>query len=169
MTICALGDARPDVAVTAYVADGATVVGRVRLGAGCSVWPSAVLRADNEPIQIGAGSNVQDGAIVHSDPGFSAVIGERVSIGHGAVLHGCQIGDGCVVGIGAMVLNGAVIGAESLVGAGALVTEGKRLPPRSLLVGTPAKLVRTLSEDEVTKISRNAEEYVTRREMHRAT
>jgi carbonic anhydrase/acetyltransferase-like protein (isoleucine patch superfamily) len=168
MSIYALGEAVPDVEATAYVAPGATVIGRVALAAGSSVWPAAVLRADNEPIRIGAGSNVQDGAVVHTDPGFATVVGNGVSIGHGAVLHGCRIGDGCLIGIGAVVLNGAVIGEQSLVGAGALVTEGKQFPPRSLLVGVPAKVARSLSDEEVAGIARNGDDYVARARTYRS-
>jgi carbonic anhydrase/acetyltransferase-like protein (isoleucine patch superfamily) len=168
MSIYALGEAAPSIASSAYVAESATVVGRVTLSEGVSVWPGAVIRADNEPITVSRGSNVQDGAVIHTDPGFCTDIGEQVSVGHGAVLHGCRIGDGCLVGIRAVVLNGAEIGEQSLVGAGALVTEGKKFPPRSLLVGTPAKLVRTLSEEEVVSICHNAEEYVERSATYRS-
>jgi carbonic anhydrase/acetyltransferase-like protein (isoleucine patch superfamily) len=162
MSIYALGDSTPNIDETAYVADAATVIGQVTLAKGSSVWPGAILRADNEPIQVGSRSNVQDGAIVHTDPGYKTVIGDGVSIGHGAVLHGCTIGDGCLIGIRSVVMNGSEIGSESLVGAGALVTEGKKFPPRSLLVGVPAKVVRTLSDEEVAGLLRNADDYVER-------
>ena len=132
----------------AWVAPSADLIGDVRLGRSASVWFGAVIRADNTPIVIGAQSNVQDGAIGHSDPGAPLTIGARVTVGHQAILHGCTIGDGALIGMGARVLNWAVIGAGCLVGAGALVTEGKIFEPGMLIVGSPARAVRALSEDE---------------------
>lgn len=152
----------PQVAPDAYVADGATVLGRVTLGAKASVWFGAVVRGDNDRITIGAGSNVQDGAVLHVDPGIPMHIGERVSIGHQAMLHGCTIGDGTLVGIQAIVLNGAVIGPDCLVGAGALVTEGKHFPARSLILGAPAKLVRTLTDNDLLRLKGAADSYIER-------
>ena len=157
----------PDVAADAYVAESATVLGRVTLGPKASVWFSASVRGDNDAIVIGAGSNVQDGAVLHVDPGFPMKIGERVSIGHQAMLHGCTVGDGALIGIQAVVLNGAVIGEQSLVGAGALVTEGKQFPPRSLILGAPAKRVRELSEEEAAGLLRIATSYASRGEKFR--
>ena len=158
----------PQVAPDAYVADNATVLGRVRLGARASVWFAATVRGDNDDIVIGDGSNVQDGAVLHVDPGVPMTIGSRVSIGHQAMLHGCTVGDGALIGIQAVVLNGAVIGAESLVGAGALVTEGKQFPPRSLILGSPAKVVRELSEKDLLMLKAACDSYLARSERYRS-
>lgn len=171
MAIYQLGDApedRPQLGPGAWVADCARVIGRVTLGAGASVWFGAVLRGDNERITVGARSNVQEGAVLHTDPGFPLTLGEGVTVGHQAMLHGCTVGDGALVGIQAVVLNGAVIGAQSLVGAGALVTEGKVFPPRSLILGSPAKVVRALGDDEVARLGGSAERYVANAARHAA-
>lgn len=143
-----------------WIADSATVVGNVRLGDDASVWFGAVVRGDNDLISIGARSNVQDGAVLHTDPGFPLTIEDDCTVGHMAMLHGCRIGRGSLVGIGAIVLNGAVIGEESLVGAGALVAEGKTFPPRSLILGQPGKVVRTLTDTDVERIRRGVANYV---------
>src|SRR5690606_5722809 len=135
--------------------------------AGTSVWPGAVIRADNEPIVIGEGSNVQDGAILHNDPGCALQIGENVTTGHQAMLHGCTIEDGVVVGIQAVILNRAVIGRDSLVGAGAVVTEGKVFPERSLILGAPAKVVRTLTDEDVAGLHKNAKIYQDRAQQYK--
>jgi carbonic anhydrase/acetyltransferase-like protein (isoleucine patch superfamily) len=152
----------PQVAPDAYVAETATVLGRVTLASRASVWFGAVVRGDNDDIVIGAGSNVQDGAVLHVDPGFPMRIGARVSIGHQAMLHGCTVGDGTLIGIQAIVLNGAVIGPDSLVGAGALVTEGKQFPARSLILGSPAKVVRELTEQDLLMLRGAANSYIER-------
>ena len=152
----------PHVPASAYVADAATLIGEVSLGERASVWSGAVVRGDNEPICIGEASNVQEGAVLHADPGFPLVIGERVTIGHQAMLHGCTIGEGSLIGIQAVVLNGAVIGKNCLVGAGAIVTERKTFPERSLIIGAPAKAVRALSDAEVAALERSAESYAER-------
>ncbi|ALE75801.1 carbonic anhydrase, family 3 [Pseudonocardia sp. Ae168_Ps1] len=157
--VLAIGDRAPSVAEEVWVADTATVVGSVTVGAGTGVYYGAVLRADTETVTIGAGSNVQDSATVHADPGSPARIGDGVSVGHGAVLHGCTVGDDCLVGMNATVLNGAVVGAESLVAANALVPEGMEVPPRSLVAGVPAKVRRSLRDEELEHIRRNAEVY----------
>ena len=162
MSLYKLGEQSPSVASSAFVAEEATVIGSAELADHVSVWPGAVIRADNEPIRIGEGSNIQEGAVLHTDPGFLLEIGKGVSVGHQAMLHGCTIGDGALVGIQAVILNKASIGAESLVGAGALVTEGKVFPPRSLIIGTPAKVMRELTEEEVANLRANAEDYVRR-------
>lgn len=167
MTCYKLGDLVPEIHESAYVAKEATIIGQARLHANTSVWPGAVLRADNEPIVIGENSNVQEGAVLHNDPGKPLVVGKGVTIGHQAMLHGCTIEDDVLIGIQAVVLNGAVIGKESLVGAGAVVTEGKVYPPRSLILGAPAKVVRTLSDDDVARIRDGARVYVERRERFR--
>ncbi len=143
----------------AWAAPSADLIGDVRLGARASIWFGAVIRADNTPILIGDESNVQDGAVGHSDPGAPLVIGARVTVGHQAILHGCTVGDGALIGMGARVLNGAVIGEQCLVGAGALVTEGKMFEPRMLIVGSPARAIRALSEAEVAALAVSAAHY----------
>ena len=169
MTIYSLGEDHPEVDQAAYVADSATVIGKVRLGRDASVWPQVVVRGDNgELIEIGSGSNVQDGAVLHTDPGFKLVIGSDVSIGHQAMLHGCTIGDGSLIGIKSVILNGAVIGRNCLVGAGALVLEGKVFPDNSLIVGAPAKVLRELSEADVQGLRANAAGYVARAHRYRS-
>lgn len=163
MTRYRLGDKTPSIDQSAYVATEATIIGDVRLAANTSVWAGAVLRGDNEPIIMGEGSNAQEGVVLHTDPGSPLLIGERVTIGHQAMLHGCTVGDGSLIGIQAVVLNNAVIGKDCLVGAGAIVTEGKVFPDRSLILGAPAKVVRTLSDEDVQNLRRNSQVYVDRR------
>ncbi len=158
--------ATPDVAATAWVAESAQVVGRVRLGDDASVWDGAVLRGDTETITVGARSNVQEGSVLHADPGFPLVIGGGVTVGHQAMLHGCTIGDHTLVGIQAVVLNGATIGRDCLVAAGALVTEGKAFGDRQLIVGAPAKAVRELGDDEVERLRAAARHYVDNARRH---
>ena len=143
-----------------WIAPNATVIGEVILSKDASVWFNAVLRADNEPILVGEGSNVQDGAIIHTDPGCPAIIGKNVTIGHLVMLHGCIIEDDCLIGIGATILNKAKIGKNSIIGANALVTENKVIPERSLVLGSPGKVVRQVSEEEIKSIKENAEHYV---------
>ena len=142
MTRYRIGGHTPEVPASAFVAREATLIGQVQLGERASVWFGAVVRGDNEPIEIGEGSNVQEGAVLHADPGFPLTIGAHVTVGHQAMLHGCTIGEGSLIGIQAVVLNGAVIGNHCLVGAGAIVTEKKVFPDRSLILGAPAKVVR---------------------------
>jgi carbonic anhydrase/acetyltransferase-like protein (isoleucine patch superfamily) len=169
MAIYRLGEHSPQIHPDAYVADSATVIGQVTLAASASVWFGAVIRGDNEPIRIGARSNVQDGAVLHTDPGFPMVVEDGVSIGHQAMLHGCTIGAGSLIGIQAVVLNGAVIGRECLVGAGAVVTERKTFPDRSLIVGAPAKVLRTLTDEDVARLlSKSAASYSERIERYRS-
>jgi len=163
-----LGDKSPCIDESAYVAAEATLIGDVRLAANTSVWSGAVLRGDNEPIIVGAGSNVQEGTVMHTDPGCPLTVGEGVTIGHQAMLHGCTIGDGSLIGIQAVVLNRAVIGRECLVGAGAVVTEGKVFPDRSLILGAPAKVVRTLTDEDVDNLKRNAQGYVNRASLYKS-
>ena len=153
----------PQIPASAYVAETATVIGRAVLGEDTSVWPGAVIRADSEPIVIGEGSNVQDNAVLHVDPGVPMTIGRRVTVGHQVMLHGCTIGDGSLVGIQAIVLNHAVIGESSLVAAGSIVTERKTFPPRSLIMGAPAKVVRELTDDDLAMLKHAAETYIKRR------
>jgi carbonic anhydrase/acetyltransferase-like protein (isoleucine patch superfamily) len=159
MPLFRLGDHTPELADDVYVAPQATVIGRVTLGPGASVWFNAVLRGDNDTIHIGAGSNVQEGAVLHTDPGCPLKVGEGVTVGHQAMLHGCTIGDGSLIGIQAVVLNRAVIGRDCLVGAGAVVTEGKVFADRSLILGAPAKVVRTLDDADVERLRRSAANY----------
>ncbi len=139
---------------TAYLAEGGRVVGDVEIGEQSSVWFNAVVRGDTSTVRIGARTNIQDGAVVHTDTGKPCTIGDDCTVGHNAVIHGCTIGNGCLIGMGAVVLSGAVVGDETLVAAGALVPEGKEFPPRSLLVGSPSKLIRTLTEEEVDRFIR---------------
>lgn len=160
---------RPELHDDVYVAEDATVIGKVALGQGASVWPQAVLRGDNELIEIGAGSNVQEGAVLHTDPGHPLRVGNDVTIGHQVMLHGCQIGDGSLIGIQSVILNGAVIGRNCLVGAGSLVPEGKVYPDNSLILGVPAKVVRDLDAATIQAFQRNAGDYVERARNHKRT
>ncbi len=163
----ALGDRSPQVHDSAFVAANATLVGSVVMHEGSSVWYGAVLRADNEPITIGPRSNVQDNCVFHVDAGRPLTLGEGVSVGHGAVIHGATVEDHVLVGMGAIILNGAVIGTESLVAAGAMVPQGAVIPPRSLVAGVPAKVRRELTDDEVATLHLNADVYEEHRELHR--
>ena len=159
MSIYKLGNDQPNIDATAWVAAEASVFGKATLARNVSVWPGAVIRADNEPIHVGEGSNVQEGAVIHTDKGFPTVIGDHVTVGHQAMLHGCKVGDGSLIGIQAVVLNGAVIGKECLVGAGAIVTEKKVFPDRSLILGAPAKVVRQLTDEEAAKLASGSDTY----------
>jgi carbonic anhydrase/acetyltransferase-like protein (isoleucine patch superfamily) len=143
-----------------WVAPNAVVLGKVKLEEDASIWFGAVLRGDNELITIGARSNVQDGSVLHTDPGFPLTIGEDCTIGHMAMLHGCTIGRGSLIGIGSIIMNGAKIGEESVIGAGALVPEGKEFPARSMVLGSPGKVVRQLSDEEVLRFGGAARRYV---------
>lgn len=145
-----------------WVAPSADLIGDVRLGADASVWFGAVIRGDNTPIIVGPRSNIQEGAMLHSDPDAPLIIGSGCTIGHHATVHGCTIGDGVLIGIGAIILNHAEIGDGCIVGAGALVTEGKTFPANSLIVGSPARVVRTLGEAEAAKLRASAEHYVSK-------
>lgn len=162
MAIYQLGEHAPDIAPSAYVTESATVVGRVTIKANSSVWFQVTVRGDNENITIGENCNLQEGAVLHADPGFPLTLGNNVSVGHQAMIHGCTVGEGSLIGIQAVILNGAKIGKNCLVGAGALVTEGKEYPDNSLILGTPAKVARTLSEGDIANLRRIADSYVTR-------
>jgi len=166
--LIALGDKTPQVAQDAWIAPTAVLAGSVVVGEGASIWYGAVLRADNEPITIGARSNVQDNCAFHVDKGKPLTLGEGVSVGHGAVIHGATIEDHVLVGMSATIMNGAVIGTETLIAAGALVTEGMVVPPRSLVAGVPAKVRRELTDAEVENLHRNARTYEAHRDLHRA-
>jgi carbonic anhydrase/acetyltransferase-like protein (isoleucine patch superfamily) len=144
----------------AFVAPSAAVSGEVSLGAECSLWHNTTLRGDLAPIMVGVRSNIQDGAVLHVESTHPCVVGDDVTVGHGAIVHGCRIGDRCLIGMGAIILNGAEIGDECVVGAGALVTEGKKIPPRSLVIGMPARVVRSIGDEEVAKILENAASYL---------
>ena len=165
MTIYQLGDAAPEIDASSYIADSASVIGKVRILANASIWFGATIRGDNEYITIGENSNVQEAAVLHTDMGYPMVIGNNVTIGHQAMLHGCTIGDGALIGIGAVVMNGATIGKGCLVGAGALVTEGKHFDDHMLIIGVPAKAVRPLTSEEITGLQGNAEAYVSRGQL----
>lgn len=145
-----------------FVAPTAIIVGDVTLSADCSVWFHASLRGDAEAILVGARTNIQEGAIFHADPGFPAIVGAGVTVGHGAIVHGARISNNCVIGMRATILNGASVGENSLVGAGALITEGKTFPPGVLIVGMPAKVIRELTPEEIEKGRRAADVYVAR-------
>ena len=159
MPLYSIDDIGPSLADGAWAAPSADLIGDVRLGPRASVWFGAIIRADNTPIILGEESNFQDGAIGHSDPGAPLTIGARVTVGHQAILHGCTIADDCLIGMGAKVLNGAVIGPECLVGAGALVTEGKAFDGGMLVVGTPARVVRPLTDAEKAGLRLSAAHY----------
>ena len=144
----------------AFVAPNSTIIGKISTGPDIGVWYGAVVRADKDQITIGARSNIQDNCVVHTSAGHPVSIGDDVSVGHGAILHGCTISDRVLVGMGAIVLNGAVVGEESIIGAGALVSEGKQIPPRSLVLGVPGKVIRQISDEELDGILKNASSYV---------
>ena len=169
MPIYRLGEHAPQIDPTAWVADSAVIIGRVVLGPGANVWFGAVLRADNEPITIGARCNIQEGAVLHTDPGFPLTLEEGVSVGHQAMLHGCTVGKGSLIGIQAVVLNGAVIGADCLVGACALVTENKRFDAGSLIVGSPAVVKRAMDAAQIAGLADSASGYVERAARYRAS
>lgn len=163
MTIYKLGDDAPAIHESVFVADTAAIIGKVVLEENTSVWFGATIRGDNEPIVVGAGSNVQESAVLHTDPGCPLTVAPNVTIGHQAMLHGCTIGEGSLIGIQAVVLNRAVIGRNCLVGAGTVVTEGKVFPDNSLILGAPAKVVRTLSEEDIARMHANTHKYAQRR------
>jgi carbonic anhydrase/acetyltransferase-like protein (isoleucine patch superfamily) len=163
-----IGEYAPEIDDTAWLAPNATVIGRVRLAAEVSIWYSAVLRGDLETITVGARTNIQDGSVLHADPGFPLTVGAGVSVGHNAILHGCTIGDEVLVGMGATVLNGAVIGAGSLIAANALIPEGAQIPPGSLVAGVPGKVRRELSPAEQDGIRLNGAVYLHNMANHRS-
>lgn len=160
MAIYELDGVAPQVAASAWVADSAEVMGNVVLAEDASVWFGTVVRGDCESIRIGAGSNVQDASVLHADVGQPLVVGDRVTVGHKVMLHGCTIGDESLIGIGAVVLNGARIGKNCLVGAGALVTEGKEFPDGSMIIGSPARAVRELTSEQIEGLRWSARHYV---------
>jgi carbonic anhydrase/acetyltransferase-like protein (isoleucine patch superfamily) len=165
--IYALDGRRPQIAPDAWIAPNAIVIGDVHIGAEASIWFGTVLRGDIERLTIGAGTNIQDNSVLHSDPGAPLVIGAGVTVGHMVMLHGCHIGDGALIGIGAIVMNHAHIGARSIVAAGALVTEGKHFPEGSLILGSPARLTRPLTSEELARLPINAQRYIDRARLYR--
>jgi len=160
MSIYALDGHKPQIGEGSWIAHTATVIGDVRIGRDVSIWYNVVIRGDNEPIEIGDGTNIQDGSILHNDIGIPLTIGANVTVGHMAMLHGCIIGDGTLIGINAVVLNNAVIGKDCLIGANALIPEGKFIPDRSLVVGSPGRILRLLTDEEITRLRGNAHHYV---------
>ena len=168
MPLYRYGDRVPSVHESVFVAPNASVIGSVVLSENVSVWFGATIRGDNDVITLGKGSNVQEGAVLRTDPGLTLNVGENVTIGHQAMLHGCTIGDGSLIGIQAVILNGAVIGKSCLIGAGAIVTERKVFPDRSLILGAPARVVRQLSDEDVATLLQGAALYMDRRAQFRS-
>jgi carbonic anhydrase/acetyltransferase-like protein (isoleucine patch superfamily) len=166
MAIYQLDDDAPRIHPGAWVADSAEVIGRIELMAGASVWYRAVLRGDNEWITVGERSNIQDGSVLHTDAGLPMAIGADVTVGHQAMLHGCTVGDNTLIGVQSVILNGARIGNNCIVGAGSLVTEGKVFPDGVLIVGSPAKVVRELTAEQITRLRMNAAFYVNNAQRH---
>lgn len=160
MPIYKLGDKTPQIDPQSWIAPNATVIGDIRLGRNASIWWNATLRGDNDPISIGENSNIQDGSVLHTDEGVPMNIGRDVTVGHLVMLHGCTVGDGSLIGIGSVILNRAVIGRNCIVGANTLIPEGKVYPDRSLIIGSPGKVVRELSDEEVARLIRSAAHYV---------
>lgn len=169
MALYEVGGVRPQVHATAWVADSAEVMGRVHIGADASVWFGCVLRGDADMLHVGEGSNIQDGCVLHADPGMPLQLGRRVTVGHRAMLHGCTVGDESLIGIGAVVLNGARIGRHCLVGAGALVTEGKVFADGSMILGSPARVVRQLTPEQIEGLRHSAQHYIDNARHFRAT
>jgi len=165
MAVYQLGEFVPDIDSSAYIAESANVIGKARVEANASIWSGVTIRGDNELIAIGENSNVQEGCVMHTDMGYPLTVGKNVTIGHQAMLHGCSVGDGSLIGIQAVVLNGAKIGKNCLVGAGALVTEGKEFPDNSLIIGSPARAVRTLSDEQIAKFQEGVGHYVERGQL----
>ena len=167
MAIYTLGDRKPVLGRDAWIAPNATVIGDVRLGDEASIWWSAVLRADNDSIAIGAGSNIQDGSVLHADEGVPLTLGANVTVGHLVMLHGCTVGEQSLIGIKSVILNHAVIGRHCIIGANSLIPEGKVIPERSLVGGSPGKVVRELSDEEVARLQRSAQGYVANAQRYR--
>lgn len=167
MAIYQLDDRVPVVPDSAWVADNATVIGDVVLGESSSIWYGVVVRADTDRITIGRGCNIQDNSVLHVDAGVPMTLGDNVSVGHQVMLHGCQVGEGSLIGIGAVVLNHARIGRHCIVGAGALVTEGKEFPDGSLIIGSPARVARSLGDEQMANLQRIAAHYIANAERHR--
>ncbi len=169
MPIYQFGDWVPQIDPSAFVHETAVLIGQVRIGPNATIWPFATLRGDNEPITLGADSNCQEGCTLHADPGFALTVGRGVTVGHHVMLHGCTIGDDSLIGIQAVILNGAVIGRGCLIGACTLITEGKQIADRSMVLGSPGKVVRQLEELEIERSRAIAQSYVTRGGRYKAT
>ena len=163
-----LGEVAPDIAHAVFNADNAVVIGSVSIASQASIWFGTVLRGDNDEIEIGERSNVQDGSVIHVDEGVPTRIGNDVSIGHNTTIHGCTIGDGSLIGIGSVILDFVTIGRHSLVGANSLITEGKEFPDRVLILGSPAKVIRELTDQEVSQLQVNADHYVEKSHNYRS-
>lgn len=168
MAIYQLDTLTPEIHEDSWVAETAAVIGKVRLQAGVGIWFGATLRGDNEFIDIGENSNVQESSVLHTDIGHPLTVGKSVTIGHQAMLHGCSIGDNCLIGMQAIILNGARVGENCLIGAGSLIPEGKEIPAGSLVMGTPAKVVRPLTAEEITRLARGPKHYAERQRQYRA-
>lgn len=166
MTILPYKDKTPQIDPSAYIAPGAVVIGDVVISARASIWFNAVIRGDVEPIVIGEGTNIQDGTVVHTDPGYPCNVGKNVTVGHNAILHGCRIEQGVTIGMGATVLTGSAVGKSALVAAHALILEGAEVEPRTLVAGVPAKPRRTLSDDEIARLLNNTRRYQKRRLLY---
>lgn len=164
--IVAFGSQRPEIEKGAFVAPDAVLIGGVHLGKDASVWWKAVLRADGDRIRIGEETNIQDGAVLHADPGFPVLVGDRVSVGHGAILHGCRVGQGSLIGMGALVMNGAQVGEGAILGAGSLLPEGKKIPSGVLAFGRPAQVVRELTAQEMQDLTDRARRYRDLKELY---
>ncbi|MDP3031065.1 MAG: gamma carbonic anhydrase family protein [Rhodocyclaceae bacterium] len=167
MPVFRLGDKLPQLAPSVWIAPNATVISDVHLAENVSVWWNAVLRGDNDPITIGANTNIQDGSVLHTDVGQPLTLGRDITVGHKVMLHGCTIGDGSLIGMGSIVLNGAVIGKQCLIGAGALIPEGKVIPDRSLVVGAPGRIVRERSDAQLAMLAASAVHYVGNAQRYR--
>ncbi len=160
MPVYRIADKVPQLAESAWIAPNATVIGDVRLAENVSIWWNAVLRGDNDPITIGENTNVQDASVLHTDAGVPLTLGRDITVGHMVMLHGCTIGDGSLVGIKSVILNGAMVGKHCLIGANTLIAEGKVIPDRSVVMGSPGKVVRELSDEQLARFARNAPHYV---------
>ncbi len=154
------GEITPDTDKAAFIAESADIIGDVTLGEDSNIWFNTTLRGDIAPIKVGKGSNIQDGAILHVNHNMPCVVGDNVTVGHGAIIHAATVKDGCLIGMGAILLNECEIGEDSVVGAGSLVTERKKFPPRSLIIGSPARKVKDISDDDIKNIRANASEYI---------
>jgi len=162
-----LGEKQPTPSDNYYVAPGASVIGDIRIGLDVSIWFNAVVRADNDTIELGDGTNIQDGAVLHVDPGHPLTLGQRVTVGHKAMLHGCSVGDGSLIGINAVVLNDAVIGKHCLIGANALITEGTNIPDGSLVLGSPGKVIKQLDDKALDMMDAGAQHYIDKITLYR--
>jgi carbonic anhydrase/acetyltransferase-like protein (isoleucine patch superfamily) len=167
MSIYRLGEKTPQLAPSVWIAPNATVIGDVRLAENVSIWWNAVLRGDNDPISIGANSNIQDGSVMHTDIGMPLTLGCNITVGHMVMLHGCTVGDGSLIGIKSVILNGAVIGKQCLIGANTLIPEGKVIPDRSLVMGSPGKVVRELTDEQIARLAYSAAHYVENAQRYR--